>query len=285
MIAQVDSSHFGNSIFGISMKNVSVTYTVNRQIPGQRYCHFFAMLAITFLLLGLTNKLAFAVAFSRQAFAEQRKAIAASPAYNPYDLQIKEVEGVEEAKKLWNKKRFDDAYKRLFSLLDAFPASILAVQSLKIISDSQARHDNNPIKKKKAVLLSAESFTKEVFLRDAILASGDGKSPTTAYWVLTINEEYYLLRYLGYKCKQQSLILLGDKKFDELKTIGEKGDARTFYFNVTHFSKNSAGGAKQTSPADLSPPPQKQKTEIFNVHPFRPRETQHAKVRTDNNQP
>ena len=260
----------------------------------------FQALVIAFILVDLMGKWSYAAVSANKSVAELRKEIAASPEYDPYELQFMETERVDQSKKLWKERRFDEAYKVLFDLLDDFPASIMAIQALQRMSDSLARNEYDPVKRKKAHMLFGEYMKKEVSIRNAILSSGDGKSPTTAYWVLTINEEYYLLNYLDYECKEQALLPIGDKKYDELKTVGQKGDLRSFFFDVSHFSRKDlkkegrpaqTGNQNKKPPAATVdtqkiipgdgrantyaiPPPKKMQTETVNPHPFRPRQTQ-----------
>jgi len=70
-------------------------------------------------------------------------------------------------------------------------------------------------------------------LIDSIRKSGDGKSPQTAWVVITVHEEYVVLRVLGYRLTQQSLMSKGGHNYDVMtvKNIDDGSDA-TFYFNV-----------------------------------------------------
>ena len=70
-------------------------------------------------------------------------------------------------------------------------------------------------------------------LIDSIRNSGDGKSTATAWVVITVHEEYVMLRVLGYRPSQQSLLSKDGHNFDEMKVkrIDDGSDA-TFYFNV-----------------------------------------------------
>jgi hypothetical protein len=64
-------------------------------------------------------------------------------------------------------------------------------------------------------------------LFEAVLASGDGKTPETAYQVIAVFEEYSMLRMFGWEPKQQSLVGGG---IDALKVVAE-GEERTVFFD------------------------------------------------------
>ncbi|MFH0783756.1 MAG: DUF4919 domain-containing protein [Pseudomonadota bacterium] len=287
----------------------------NRMTAEKRHRQVLAIIALSLFLFDLAGERAHASAdTAKPTLAERRRAFAANPGYDAYKLQIQEGEAVNESRKFWNQKRYDEAYQRMFDFLKEYPLSILAVESLRKMSASQSRYEIDPEKKKRAeVLLTASEVQEDEFLR-TIFSSGDGKSPATAYWVLTINEEYYIINRLGYKHKEQALLSVSGKKIDELKTVGEKGDARTFYFDVSHFSSRGTGATTQPSanggpanngsnvgkeqveillgnaepnkpfpPLNLQTTTKKQ-TEIPNPHPFRPRETIQAKIAADRQQ-
>jgi uncharacterized protein DUF4919 len=79
------------------------------------------------------------------------------------------------------------------------------------------------------------NFHQAVFhgLVDSIFKSGDGKSPEKAWVVITVHEEYVILRVLGYRPSQQSLQNKDGHAFDvmNVKKIDDGSEA-TFYFNV-----------------------------------------------------
>jgi len=66
-------------------------------------------------------------------------------------------------------------------------------------------------------------------LLDSITAVGDGKSPQTAFKVISVGEEYYLLREIGAKMNRQSLVGHCDKM--EIERRG--GTKYTLYFDVS----------------------------------------------------
>jgi hypothetical protein len=78
-------------------------------------------------------------------------------------------------------------------------------------------------------------FHRTVFrgLTDSIRNSGDGKSPATAWVVINVHEEYVMLRVLGFRPSQQSLVNQDGHSYDVMKVKNaEDGTEQTFYFNV-----------------------------------------------------
>lgn len=78
--------------------------------------------------------------------------------------------------------------------------------------------------------LAEEAEHHHVWMRglfEAVLATGDGKTPETAFDVIAIFEEYSLLRFFRYEPKQQTLTHSG---IDALSVIAD-GEERIVYFN------------------------------------------------------
>jgi hypothetical protein len=78
-------------------------------------------------------------------------------------------------------------------------------------------------------------FHRTVFrgLINSIRNSGDGKSLETAWVVINVHEEYVMLRVLGYRPSQQSLVNQKGHSYDVMKVKNaEDGTEQTFYFNV-----------------------------------------------------
>jgi hypothetical protein len=69
-------------------------------------------------------------------------------------------------------------------------------------------------------------------LVQSILASGDGKTPETAYVVISVDEEYSLLRIQGLRTEEQSLVPLNGHHYDVMKVVSSDGGQSTVYFNI-----------------------------------------------------
>jgi hypothetical protein len=69
-------------------------------------------------------------------------------------------------------------------------------------------------------------------LLDSIKAGGDGKSAATAWHVISISEEYAVLRSLSLRAVGQSLANEKGHAYDVMKTVDPKNVEATFYFNI-----------------------------------------------------
>jgi uncharacterized protein DUF4919 len=73
-------------------------------------------------------------------------------------------------------------------------------------------------------------------LLHAVLASGNGKTAETAYRVLDVSEEYFVMRELGYGAHGQALLSQGNKHYDLLMgTDGDSGKDVKVYFDISIF--------------------------------------------------
>jgi len=70
-------------------------------------------------------------------------------------------------------------------------------------------------------------------LLHSIMDSGDGKSPATAYVVISVHEEYIVLQVLGLRPSKQSVLHQDGHSYDFLQAVDPKSDATVkLYFNV-----------------------------------------------------
>jgi len=69
-------------------------------------------------------------------------------------------------------------------------------------------------------------------LIDSIRHSGDGKSAKTAWVVISVDEEYSMLRAFGLRPSGQSLVNQEGHSYDEMKAKQQDGTEQTFYFNI-----------------------------------------------------
>jgi hypothetical protein len=70
-------------------------------------------------------------------------------------------------------------------------------------------------------------------LVDSILSSGDGKTPETAYHVISVDEEYAVLNTLGFKVVKQSLMESKGHSYDKMEVLHMKSkEPGMIYFNV-----------------------------------------------------
>lgn len=80
-------------------------------------------------------------------------------------------------------------------------------------------------------------------LLNALLTSGNGKTAETAYRVLTIREEYFIMNELGFKVTSQALMSANGKAYDVLSGRDSKTDKSvSVYFDISSFF----GGCKKS---------------------------------------
>ncbi|HEY0652435.1 MAG TPA: DUF4919 domain-containing protein [Chryseosolibacter sp.] len=77
-----------------------------------------------------------------------------------------------------------------------------------------------------------QALTQYVGLMESILASGDGKTGKTAYFVISPRHEYHILDYLGLKSAMQALRHEDGHSFDVQTTMDESGEKNEIYFNI-----------------------------------------------------
>jgi hypothetical protein len=70
-------------------------------------------------------------------------------------------------------------------------------------------------------------------LLDSIRSGGDGKTPQTAWHVISISEEYAVFRALNLRPVGQALVRADDHAYDEIRVIDPQTNAEVkYYFNV-----------------------------------------------------
>ena len=76
------------------------------------------------------------------------------------------------------------------------------------------------------------AYHKFVFegLLNSIRNSGDGKSPDTAFIVISTDEEYALFNYLGLRPQNQSLIKEKDHNYDRMAALDPQTNQTVVYF-------------------------------------------------------
>jgi Domain of unknown function (DUF4919) len=85
---------------------------------------------------------------------------------------------------------------------------------------------------------SKADFHKDVAekLLQALMTSGDGKTAESAYRVLTIKEEYFIMNERGYEVHGQALLLENNKSYDVLYGKDKKtGKDVSIYFDISSF--------------------------------------------------
>ena len=119
-------------------------------------------------------------------------------------------------------KRCDDAIK----MADAMLASIYLSPDAHVAKSTCYRAAGDNVK---------ADFHKAIYLGliNSILAKGDGNSTDTAYTVITIEEEYAVMKALGYTAWAQTFVRQGEHTFDVVSGTDDRSKSSAkFYFNV-----------------------------------------------------
>lgn len=131
-----------------------------------------------------------------------------------------------------------DAEKAMFAALNAKDFN-KALQQAEIVLDGEYvnidAHFVAFAANREAGASDKAAFHKAIFvgLVNSIRESGDGKSPETAWVIISVNEEYVLLRALGFKPSGQSLMMKNGHAYDVMKVNDVKdGSEETLYFNT-----------------------------------------------------
>jgi Domain of unknown function (DUF4919) len=152
-------------------------------------------------------------------FKELRMAYADSSGYNPYG-------GDREARQAMfaavNAKQWDEALKQSAKILE------------KNYVDLNAQFVAAVANHEKAVADQAD-FHRFIVrgLFDSITNSGDGKSADKSFVVISTDEEYALLNFLGLRPLGQALLNVGGHSYDKLTAVDPKtNEKHELYFNI-----------------------------------------------------
>jgi hypothetical protein len=151
-------------------------------------------------------------------FLELRRAYAASPDY----AEGSDVDEGAVMVKAYNQGDFAQALAHANKVLDSYYLDIRA-------------HQIASVANREMHLQQEAEFHHNVAqgLINAILRTGDGKSPQTAWEIISTQEESVVLQSLGLRTDGQSLITVGDHQYDKLEAVDAKSQQKvTLYFNV-----------------------------------------------------
>jgi hypothetical protein len=154
-------------------------------------------------------------------FAALRMAYTETPAYNPYDFEQRDNQQAMRA--AMKKKEYEKAVE--------YVEKVLAKNYLDIEAHYIAARALTELKKE-----DRAKYHRWVAngLVESILKSGDGKTPATAYKVITTTEEYAVFGVLGIEPGRQALITDKGIKYDQMTgTHRETNKEVTFYFDIS----------------------------------------------------
>ena len=151
-------------------------------------------------------------------FTELRLAFYESPNYNPYAPMLT----YRPMNAALAQKNFEEALK--------IADSVLAKNFVEINAHFTAQIANQELGNTERA-----QFHKFMFdgLLNSIKSNVDGKSVDTAYEVISINEEYGLIRSLGLRPIRQALVEDKGRRFDAITVVDpQTGKESVVYFNV-----------------------------------------------------
>lgn len=82
-----------------------------------------------------------------------------------------------------------------------------------------------------------DDAAKHKFLFEGLIRSieksGDGKTPATAFVVISTDEEYVLLNWMGLRATGQALVAADGHSYDRMTALNPKTNEKTdYYFNI-----------------------------------------------------
>ena len=151
---------------------------------------------------------------------EQRLAYAASAEYNPYDTKSRDCQ--KTAAEFLDKKEFAQA---IAETQKGLALNKYDIDLLMILASAYRGSGDIP---------NADKTREQwMSLVDSILGSGSGRDFATAFQVISVAEEYAVLRVLGLQVTGQSLRENGGSEFDIMQVKNPRSGADiTLYFNV-----------------------------------------------------
>jgi hypothetical protein len=152
-------------------------------------------------------------------FKELRLAYTETSAYSPYG-------GDAESRRIM----FDALKSREFDKALQNAETVLAKNYLDIMG-----HFGCFVSHRELAHADKATYHKFVFdgLLNSIKNSGDGKSEETAFVVISVDEEYALLNWLGLRPTGQALIHKDSHNYDKMTMTDSKtNDTVTYFFNI-----------------------------------------------------
>ncbi|MDB5431659.1 MAG: hypothetical protein JWP35_2775 [Caulobacter sp.] len=88
---------------------------------------------------------------------------------------------------------------------------------------------------KDQVCADHEHFVEFGLLKSIVGVGRDGRSLATAWEVISIPEEYFIVEMAGLRSSQQALVFDNDKPYDVLTVTTEDGKTMSVYFDIAAF--------------------------------------------------
>ena len=142
--------------------------------------------------------------------------------------------------------KVEDAKKAMFAALNAHDAAQAIAQAGKVLADNFADIDAHIVldlayaQTGAAADEAREHATVLAILRS--IRTGDGASPAQAFTVISVGEEYQVMRAFVMTVQGQALVEADGHSYDRLSVVDGEGKAHTFFFLVDRVLAAEAAG-------------------------------------------
>jgi len=180
-------------------------------------------------------------------YGKMRMQFAARDDFDPYKLQIIEHELMEKATQLWEERKAGEAVEVLKGLVELYPYSLGAHRRLAEGYESLMEHEKDKALLEKYTVIHRKHNEAYTGLMDSIMAGRDGKSPGSAFPVITLAEEFWVLLKLGAKPNERNV----DKeaKLDIYSVVDQQGEAYQIYFDISRVLDAKSAESEKAAPA------------------------------------
>jgi hypothetical protein len=179
-----------------------------------------------------------AAAFNAAGEARYQSLLAAAKAGGdqPVDWAALRLAYADSAEFDLSGDRNDTARKAMFAAINAGDAKAALIQAKLILDQDYVDIDAHVISDLALQHLGDTAGAKRE--HDIVLGllrsihTGDGKSPATAFTVISIGEEYALMRAFDMKVTDQALLQAAGHSYDRLNATDSDGKPQSFYFLI-----------------------------------------------------
>jgi hypothetical protein len=193
--------------------------------------------ALAALLLLLAFAPPPAAAFDGASEARYQSLLAAAKAGDqPIDWAALRLAYADSAEFDLMGSRTDEARTAMFQALNAADYKAALVQAGKVIDQDYVDIDAHVVADLADQRLGEAAAAKRQ--HDIVLGllrsvrTGDGSTPATAFSVISVGEEYAVMRAFAMKVTSQALIRDGGHSYDQLNVTDSDGKPRSFFFLI-----------------------------------------------------
>ncbi len=167
----------------------------------------------------------------------ERIALAESPEYAPYSLQLLQYTLLREHHELASdpETTISEINAPLQRLHDLYPLSIQANFQVAVFLEYVASLTEPAEDKAQLLEMAAAKRTKAEKILKSITLGKDGKSFSTAFQVINIMEEHAVLNSMGLQPTGQALIESEGQIFDEFTATDKNGSEVSILFDISSF--------------------------------------------------